>query len=455
MSAILFFYNLLFNKGESILSLEVQRIEKHDLSEYISLNGSICSNDTSVTSSISYPISSINVAVGDYVNEGDLLFSIDSTELEEKYQNFLAQKENSDNKKAYANSAAERELENAKTEKEEKLNQESRKIKEAESKRDEAYASYNSMVDEYNSLVEKANNLYSQLDENSPDSSSYYQEYESCMAEYEEIYSKIENAKSTLSDYDYNLNLAYDSYNDISREYITKIQSCEDMIESGKYDVDMSTDTEISNLKKQIQQCQVYAPISGIITELNASVGFTPDGQELVTISSNEDYYVKAMVDERDISSIDIDSDVDIRLSTDNDSLIEGAISTILNVPTINENNSVEYEIHISFADDIDESSMYLGSTASVKIYTNKQSNIMSVPDNCIVSEDGNNYIYLALKDDEQDNLYMLKKVQVDLGTSSNYYVEIVSYEVEIGSLCVTNIENLDESSKYKITISN
>ena len=62
--------------------VSVVEVEKHDLSDTIAVS---CLADgiseTNINSSAAAEITAVNVAVGDYVNEGDVICTLDSTEI--------------------------------------------------------------------------------------------------------------------------------------------------------------------------------------------------------------------------------------------------------------------------------------------------------------------------------------------------------------------------------------
>ena len=67
---------------EEDLGIDVQELHKHDLSKSFGVTGTVESqNVLTVSTDITYKIKELNVSLGDYVNEGDVLCSFDDKEL--------------------------------------------------------------------------------------------------------------------------------------------------------------------------------------------------------------------------------------------------------------------------------------------------------------------------------------------------------------------------------------
>ena len=69
----------------AVNTVEVEPVQKRDLSDTISVKGTVAGvSSTNVTSKAASEITSMNVQVGDIVKEGDVLCTLDSTSIEEK-----------------------------------------------------------------------------------------------------------------------------------------------------------------------------------------------------------------------------------------------------------------------------------------------------------------------------------------------------------------------------------
>lgn len=69
----------------AVNTVEVEPVQKRDLSDTISVKGTVAgASSTNVTSKAASEITSMNVQVGDIVKEGDVLCTLDSTSIEEK-----------------------------------------------------------------------------------------------------------------------------------------------------------------------------------------------------------------------------------------------------------------------------------------------------------------------------------------------------------------------------------
>ena len=66
----------------AVNTVEVEPVQKRDLSDTISVKGTVAgASSTNVTSKAASEITSMNVQVGDIVKEGDVLCTLDSTSI--------------------------------------------------------------------------------------------------------------------------------------------------------------------------------------------------------------------------------------------------------------------------------------------------------------------------------------------------------------------------------------
>ncbi len=201
-------------------------LSKGDIENSISATGTVESAETSsVTTSLNYKIKSVNVAVGDSVKEGDIICTLDTTELE---------------------SQIEREQENlTKT-------------------KSSAQSSYNSALSNYNKAIDNLNNYSSELSEAKAEKSSAYTPYSKALnaiSSYQSAYDKALNTFNTagvayvkaLSNY----NTAVSNYKSgkitaskltsAARSYMTAVQNYYGGCSVGSYDISDGSSSSSTN----------------------------------------------------------------------------------------------------------------------------------------------------------------------------------------------------------------
>lgn len=283
--------------------VETVQVTKQNLIESISVTGTIASadaRDVSTTAS-DVEVLEVNYEVGDYVNEGDIIVVLDTTDLELK----LTEAQNSQTLSAY---------------------NENKSIESAQENYDDAV---NDGTDDYQKAldnVEDAKEALAEADEDLSKAAKTLKSREEDLAEAQASgdASAISTAQSayTAAHQEY-LQLkevddaAMDAYEDAEealadaeKQNEKNISNAADSLEQAQMEQTYSNDSSdqtIQNYKDQIADCTVTAPISGVITAMNVSEGdtYTTAGSTLFSIADDEYFIVEASVDEYDISSIE------------------------------------------------------------------------------------------------------------------------------------------------------
>ena len=366
-------------------AVRTTRLEKTTLSESITVTGTVESGSVAnVTTSLSYPVKEIFVQVGDTVSEGDVICTLDSSDLEEqlaKRQEALAEsretaQKNYDKAVESYNSAA--------------------------AKQTEAYNAYASAA----SALETARNTEYLNAANSV--SSYQSAYDAALTAEQEAGAALNNANTALSaaqaacdaaqaalDADSAnpelqaardnaaaaLTAAQNTAAAAQSDYTAKSaarQAAEDALKTAKansgYDAlyqayaaadqawlqarstyetatetlrqakenmetaaenleNAGTSDEIEELEEQIADCTITAGASGTITTLNATVGSAAGGgtsnTALAVIQNTDDLKVSITIDEDDIKSVAVGQQAIIKSDATGDTEIAGTVSQL------------------------------------------------------------------------------------------------------------------------------
>lgn len=435
--------NTLSSMSESVdTASDVAIIEKQDLSNNISVSGNVESgNLVKITSTLTAKVQTLNVDIGDYVNEGDILCVFDSSDIQKEYD---ALKESIDKTNAMNNNTHEinqRNLNDAITNKDISLNQAQRAIDDAEYARDNAYSKYDDLVNKCNDYASKKDELYNSL--NSIEDEAQYESISQQYEEYNQMYQSAESEMNAfheqLATYDTSVQSAYDAYDSAERSADSAIQSMQDVINAEKFNTDTSSQTQLDKLAEQLKECTVTAPKSGLITTLNIAEGSLPTTDAIMSIEDTESLKITVQIKEADILNVKEGLKAIIKTDATGDEEINGTVSRVVNILSgadalTQQQGGYTAEIIIDDSD----TQLLIGMNAKVKIILEEKTGVLAVPYDAITENDeGDSIVYIAQKAD--DGTYKAKAVKVEVGLETDYYTEIISSEIKEGDILVTS----------------
>lgn len=488
----------------------VMPYQAQDLSDFISVSGTVESESSmNVTSSVNAKITKLNVAIGDYVNEGDVLCVFDNsdikqqiTDLETSIKNASALDENTKklNRKA---------LENAKEDQKIQLKSAKESIDSAKNDYNKTYKKYSDCINNINSCVLEYNDVCNQIAEyessmsdmdygdnqdfyddsyddsmdnfdnsmdnfdNYDDTSSQDDTYSSLIAKREELSAKIESYKTEASSYEDQLDplqkaidSANDNYDSVKRSTNQAIETAQNTVDIQDYQNDSSsnTATQLKNLKTQLEECTVKAEKSGTVTSLSVAEGDTPtEGALLMTIENNSQLKITANIDEKDILKVKEGMNVVITSEATGDTEIKGKVSKVITIVSSNGNssnpsgdssggsssNGFTAEITID-----GNSDLLVGMKAKAKIMLVEKSGCYSVLYDCIMYDDNGNPYVLVADTSNSDNgtTATVKRADVTLGAESGSYVEVTSDSLKENDLIITTPYEVAEGDTIELS---
>ena len=253
--------------------------------------------------------------------------------------------------------------------------------------------------------------------------------------------------------------------NDAKTNIDTVTKACDDAITTAQDAVDIDaintdgnsdTTKELAKLYRQRDEMTVTAEQSGIITKLNVSQGSIPNGV-LMQIEDNKNLKVKVNIKEKEI--LDVKNGLQATITADAlpDKVYKGTVNKVINFAAssddmimdesgsgANANYSAEVIIN-------DENELLLGMNAKVDILIEEKADILSVPVDSIVEEDGEKFVYRAVRQNNDE--YKLEKVLVETGSDDGYYVEIKSDELKEKDLIVDYGYDVSEGDVVAVNI--
>lgn len=455
-------------------------LQKQDLINSLSVTGTIASAESkSITTQLTgVEITSVNVAVGDYVNEGDVLITFDSSDIEEN----LADAKNSLNaasaKSDIEVNSAQRNLSDAQT-------TQAVQAERAQESVDKAYLDYAEIVDdrdaaysEYESAlakVEKKKAAYKEAKENRTEIKEKYgkssDEYKkadekvnSAKTAYETAQAEAEASHSEFDKLAVEADAAYESYEkavenqeDTNRSNEKSVAEKQDSVANAKLNQSTSTTSQknqVEEYQQQLENCNVTAPFSGVITSVSVEVGDYYSGSEICVLQDSDNFIVEATVDEYDIASISKDMEAVVKTDATGDEEFAGIVTFV--APTPNASNAIgsassaaAYSIEIDLKEA--NENLRIGMTAKTSILLDSRKDVFAVPYDCVqTNANGENVIYIldSSLDSPSENIKEVsrkeemsteknslsqKEIVVDIGLETDYYIEISSEELKEG----------------------
>lgn len=461
-------------------AVRTTRLEKTTLSESITVTGTVESGSVAnVTTSLSYPVKEIFVQVGDTVSEGDVICTLDSSDLEEqlaKWQEALAEsretaQKNYDKAVESYNSAA--------------------------AKQTEAYNAYASAA----SALETARNTEYLNAANSV--SSYQSAYDAALTAEQEAGAALNNANTALSaaqaacdaaqaalDADSAnpelqaardnaaaaLTAAQNTAAAAQSDYTAKSaarQAAEDALKTAKansgYDAlyqayaaadqawlqarstyetatetlrqakenmetaaenleNAGTSDEIEELEEQIADCTITAGASGTITTLNATVGSAAGGgtsnTALAVIQNTDDLKVSITIDEDDIKSVAVGQQAIIKSDATGDTEIAGTVSQ-LSLTSGSTGSTQGGTGSSGFGAEVTvtgkDSGLLIGLSAKVEIILSQVTDVYAVPYDAVGTDENGGSVVYARSGGETE----FTAIPVKTGMETDYYIEI------------------------------
>lgn len=442
------------NSAALTAGVKAFKLEKQELTNSVSATGNVDGVRIDIENSQKTKAVKVNVREGDYVEKGDVLFEFDSAELKEQYEKLSSQYKKEDDKIKLDQSINENNLNAAKQEKQAMLSQAQRKINEAVAARDEAYSNRDNLQNQYDSIFDERNSLTEQL--NNATSDEEYkileEKIDEASAKLIQLEAELKQANSSLSEYENYVNDAKDNYSNTERQYNEIISNAQNAIDNEKFVTNSIEQSELSDLKKQIEKCVITAPVSGVVVAPQVIEGTVPMSDILVTIVDTSDLSVNINISEYDIPSVNMDMDVIIKTAATGTEEMKGSIKRISHM-SVNSEAGVSYPVEIDIDETTLDKELFIGMTARTEIITSKTDDVFAVPYD-IFSEDITNpdELYIMVAEPDGDS-YITRKIDVEMGEASSYYTEIISDELEEGMIIISEPTGLKDGKKINVVI--
>lgn len=381
---------------EGMSYVEVQKAEVRDLSEYISVTGNAEGvSKMNVTSKAAAEITAVNVSVGDEVVAGDVLATLDSSKISSQI---------SSTKTSISN-------QQAITENTYGLNQKA--LEQAQ----QDYNTASIQLANDRAALDTKNATLATLDPLS-------EEYEALSGEIIALKAQIASEEASLT------------------PLARAVEAAQNVVSMEKYQAsDNSLSTTLDGLEDQLADCELKAPISGVVTAVNVSVGDTnTPGAVLFTIEDTSTMKIAVTIEENDILKINEGQEAIITSNAIGDVKLAGVVSKVVKVKSSSTTGAAEgmaatsgYSAEITILDDSD---LLVGMTTKAKLVISKRESALAVPYD-LVKYDDNGDAYILVPEANDDGSYTAKRCDIKVGNETDYYTEVLDGDLKAGDFFI------------------
>ena len=371
-------------------AVEIQPVQKRDLSDTISLKGTIAgASRTNVTSRAVSEITALNVQLGDIVKEGDLLCTLDPASIREKI------------------SAIEKNISNTRTAKSISSRQASEAVRRAKEDQERELA------------VAQQEITYAE---------------EAC-AGTQMMFDKEEVDFQTLVAAQRAVGTAKQNYNNILISTNRAISDAQLALQQESYsESDTVSKDELNDLRKQLTDCEVKAPCGGVVTAVNVSVGdVNAEKVTILTIEDTSELKLVTTVSEADILKLREGMKAVVTADATGEEEISGKVSRVVRVKNQGTGDQQGasgggYSVEVS----IGSSSLLVGMEARVKIMIKEKGRVLAVPYD-LVMYDENGGAYVLVAEPKEDGSAVVVRKNIEPGEEVDYYMEVTGGDLKEG----------------------
>lgn len=377
---------------QDIKNVKAQKINLGSISAEVEYAGNLKpAKEVAVFSKNGGKIASVNVNVGDKVSVGQVLYTLDKSELEANLRSQQAALDgaNADLEKTSDSSQAQQ-------------------ISQAEQAVGKAQVQFNNTEDNYNKMQKL---------------------YESGAISKKEL----DDSKKQYDDAYIDLKAAQDSLNIIENK-IGPQSTRSAAARVGQAQAGVNT------AQIQVNNATITSPITGVVSSKDAEIGQMASGQSgSVTVIDSSSLTAEITVPDKMLGKIQIGQSVPVIITALDNKKISGVIDVIS--PNVNSKDN-SYIVKVKIDNSKDE--LKAGMFAKVSLQAEGKDNVLTVPNQAIKIENGVNYIYVVENS-------KVRKVSIDTGISNDKSTEVIG-NIKAGADIITEGQNLlDDGEKVSI----
>jgi HlyD family secretion protein len=177
---------------------------------------------------------------------------------------------------------------------------------------------------------------------------------------------------------------------------------------------------QVDQIRAQINKNMIVSPISGIITRQDAKVGETANpGIKVITVMSDGKFEISTNVPEVDVGKIALGNKVKITLDAYQGEVWAGEVSYVELAETVVD-GVVNYKVRVTFTKD--DSRLKSGLTANLIIETIRKDSVLILPQYAIVEKANGSFVERSLSNSQTEEVAVKTGIR-----SQDGQVEIIS----------------------------
>lgn len=435
-------------QGSTVSFVRTTTLQKTSLENSVSTTGTVESaNVSTVTTDLKYTVKSVNVQVGDTVQAGDVICTLDTEDLEKQIERA---KESLTDQTEQTQEAYDKALKS--------YNEAKEDYDDAVTAVDDAEDDYYDSWDDLNAAVNQVSALQADYDSKQSQLSSMLTEYNEAVSTYgvdsdeakaakdryeqfkegaaKDAQTALENAQMTtgyqsLVQAKDQAVAAWEQAKTAKEQAEKQLETASESLDTAKKNLDKSGSSDtLADLQEQLTKCTLTAETSGTVTSLNATVG-SICSDTVATIQDTNDLKVAVTIREYDVPNVSIG--MKARITSDaTDGEISGTLTQISPTATAatsataagqgSSSTSGTFSAEVSV--DGASSGLLIGMNANVEIVQSTTDNVFVVPYDAVGTEDdGTKYVMVKTGGEGADATF--EKVTVTTGAENDYYIEI------------------------------
>jgi len=182
----------------------------------------------------------------------------------------------------------------------------------------------------------------------------------------------------------------------------------------------VSAQAELEEAEAALEAARMVAPFEGTVVNVGAELGdLVSSNAVVVTLADLSHLEIEALIDETEISRVEIGQEVQITFDALPGQRFSGQVLSVPIQGTLSQ-NVVTYEVPVSL-EGADDASLKPGMTANLKIMVGKRENVLLVP--AMAVQYGEGWPTVLVQDDPDAPPVM---TDVEVGLSDGTYTEVV-----------------------------
>ena len=434
-------------QGSTVSFVRTTTLQKTSLENSVSTTGTVESaNVSTVTTDLKYTVKSVNVQVGDTVQAGDVICTLDTEDLEKQIERA---KESLTDQTEQTQAAYDKALKS--------YNEAKEDYDDAVTAADDAEDDYYDSWDDLNAATNQVSALQAKYDRAEKELSDALSAYNAALtaygtgsaeataaeAAYNEKQSDVKTAQQDLTDaqsitgYQSLVQAkdqavaAWEQAKTAKEQAEKQLETASESLDTAKKNLDKSGSSDtLEDLQEQLTKCTLTAETSGTVTSLNATVG-SICSDTVATIQDTNALKIAVTIQEYDVPNVSIG--MKARITSDaTDGEISGTLTQISPTATAatsataagqgSSSTSGTFSAEVSV--DGASSGLLIGMNANVEIVQSTTDNVFVVPYDAVGTEaDGTKYVMVKTGGEGADATF--EKVTVTTGAENDYYIEI------------------------------